>query len=73
MANYAVTVDKEACIGAGSCTEIDGALFKLVDGKATVLRAVIDESQLAKALEAARSCPSNAISIKNLETNSKVE
>jgi len=55
-------VDKETCIGCGTCTVIASKTFKLgKDGKAEVLNPPGDEEEKIK--EAADSCPVNAIKL----------
>ncbi len=55
-------VDKETCIGCGTCTVIASKTFKLgKDGKAEVLNPPGDEEEKIK--EAVDSCPVNAIKL----------
>jgi len=78
MAKYKIIYDIDSCIGAAACTSIDPEKFKLDDGgKAELLRGteiepglfVLEVNELGDALEAAKSCPVNAIKIKDLKEN----
>jgi ferredoxin len=73
MVKYTVKYDREACIGAASCTAFSKK-FKLdnKDGKANLAGAKekdsllileIDEKELDEMKEAAQSCPVNVIHI----------
>ena len=73
MAKYTVKYDRDACIGAASCTAFSKK-FKLdKDGKANLAGAkevddcffelTIDEKELDEMKEAAKSCPVNVIHI----------
>ena len=54
-----IKIDKEKCIGCGSCEAVCPEGFNLEDGKASV------KNQKAKcAKEAADACPAQAISVK---------
>lgn len=55
-----VRVDREACLGLGNCVAVAPTVFRLDDeGKAVVLDpASVDEATL---MEAAESCPENAV------------
>ena len=55
-----VKVDKEKCIGCGSCEAMCPEVFKIVDGKARVLEAKTDKRCVPQAEEA---CPVDAISV----------
>jgi ferredoxin len=55
----AVKVNKEACIGCGSCAAICPGTFEIKDGKAVVKK----QQKLPCEKEAAESCPVNAISV----------
>ncbi len=80
MATYKITVDRETCIGAAACVAVAEQFWKLnEDGKVDILggtkekgnsvqSTMIEEKELEVNLEAAKSCPVNAIHIKNLET-----
>jgi len=63
-----VKVDRELCIGVSNCTAIAPTVFKLDDeDKAVVLDpSSVDEQTI---LEAAESCPQNAIIIEDDEGN----
>lgn len=66
MKKFKITIDKNACIGCGSCMEICPEVLALdSEGKATVIAKTGDLN--TKALDAARSCPVSAIII--TETN----
>jgi ferredoxin len=56
-----IVVDKETCIGCGSCSAICGEIFDLKEGKAFV-KPGQEESKAPCAKEAQDSCPVNAIS-----------
>jgi ferredoxin len=55
-----VTVDKEKCIGCGSCVAICPSVFKLKNGKSTVKKP--EGAPCAK--EAKDACPVDAIKVK---------
>lgn len=66
MKKFKITIDKTLCIGCGGCTEIDPFAFELDnEGKAMPRSPVFDNSsgKHNKALDAAKSCPVNAITI----------
>jgi ferredoxin len=63
-----VKVDRELCIGVGNCVAIAPTVFKLDDeNKAVVLDASSDDESTI--MEAAESCPENAIIIEDDEGN----
>ncbi|MFH1249105.1 MAG: ferredoxin [archaeon] len=57
---YKITVDKNKCIGCGSCVAMCEENFELVNGKAVAKKAVSD---LPCNKEAAESCPVNVIKL----------
>lgn len=61
MVKYKVKVDKNKCIGCGSCVAVCEGNFEMVDGKAKIKKA---ESDLPCNKEAADVCPVQAIAIK---------
>ena len=63
-----VKVDRELCIGVGNCVASAPTVFKLDDeNKAVVLASgSVDEETL---MEAAESCPENAIIVEDDEGN----
>jgi ferredoxin len=63
-----VKVDRDACIGVGNCVAFAPTVFQLdKENKAVVLDASsVDSNTL---LEAAKSCPENAIIIEDDEGN----
>ena len=56
-----VSVDKEKCIGCGSCSAVCGEVFEMVDGKAKV-KAGKEGSNAECVKEAINICPVDAIS-----------
>lgn len=71
-----IKVDKSLCIGSGTCVSVDPDNFELnKEGKSTIKRSKkeksqgfemeieVDEKGLEKFLTAAKSCPTQAISI----------
>ena len=59
-----IMIDKELCIGCGTCVGIAPEYFKLNDeGKSTAIKQY-DEKDKDKILEAKQSCPAGAISLK---------
>ncbi|HLC87377.1 MAG TPA: ferredoxin [Candidatus Nanoarchaeia archaeon] len=81
MARYKVILERNECVGAAACVALAPKVWKLnEDGKVdvivkgakvnknnTVHEFEIDEKDFKKNLEAAESCPVNAIHIKNLD------
>ena len=58
-----VTIDREACIGASACIPVADKTFTLDDeGKAVVL-ATAEENSEDDIMDAARSCPVQAIKV----------
>ena len=58
---YKVKIDKEKCIGCGSCVAVCEGNFDMKDGKAIAKKAVSD---LPCNKEAADICPTQAIILK---------
>lgn len=69
--SYKIEVDREACIGAAPCFAIAPKVFKIDNENKAV---VVDEKGAddKTILEAAQSCPVNAIKIIDLETGLQV-
>ena len=78
-----IVYDKGKCIGYGSCEAIDPKHFKLVGGKAalikgkeknqiSILEIDADLQEKQKAIEAAKNCPVNAIKIIDLESQEEI-
>ena len=74
MAKYTVVLDRLSCIGAGACVPVDPEKWKMHDdGKVDLIGSTekegkqfeleIDEKDLDKFIEAAQSCPVNAIHV----------
>ncbi|MBI4058452.1 ferredoxin [Candidatus Gottesmanbacteria bacterium] len=71
MAKYKVTVDRNLCIGAGSCVAVAPQAFALDnEAKAIVLPTVGNETDEAL-LEAAKACPVAAVIVTD-ETGKQV-
>ncbi len=62
-AKFKVSVDKEKCIGCGSCVALCEGNFELKDGKAQAKKAISD---LPCNQDAADTCPVQAIEIKRV-------
>ena len=75
MATYKVQLDRKACIGAGSCVHAYPDRWKMNDdGKVDLIggekkennklqEVEIDDHEIDRMLEAAQSCPVNAIHV----------
>lgn len=59
---HKVKVDKEKCIGCGSCVAVCEGNFEMKDGKAIAKK---EASELPCNKEAADICPVQAITLKN--------
>lgn len=55
-------VDTDICIGCAQCESICPQVFKIIDGKSTVIQKPVDESNHDALKDAANSCPVSAIS-----------
>jgi ferredoxin len=64
MPKYRITLDRETCIGCGSCT-VACDNFVTDGDKAKVVRSEVDELGANK--EACEACPVNAIKIIKIE------
>ena len=71
MGNISIEIDKDLCICCGNCEAIAPEIFKLdEDMKSSIQEnATIDEE---KALEAAKDCPAEAITVTNKETDERL-
>ncbi len=56
-------VDHDTCIGCGICENIAPAVFKMVDGKSTVIQKPVAAENEKATREAADSCPVSAITL----------
>ena len=56
-----VQINKEKCIGCGSCEAVAPEIFEIKDGKAVVKKQPETEDETQKAKEAASICPVDAI------------
>jgi len=57
-----VSIDKEKCIGCGTCSAVAPKLFRMKCDKAEVIKQPKTEDEKKLAKEASESCPVNAIS-----------
>jgi len=57
-----VTVNKDICVGSGSCQANCPEIFEVVDGKSRVKAGPSSEEQKACARQAVEGCPVGAIS-----------
>jgi len=71
MAKYKIGIDREACIGDNACCDVAPATFEMDDESiAIVTDAAGDEADII--MEAAQSCPTEAIILHDTETDEKV-
>ena len=61
---FKVEIDKEKCIGCGSCASTCAENFELADGKAKIKKSKVKEVSCNK--EAEDVCPVNAIKVTQL-------
>lgn len=66
---WTVEVDRELCIGAGTCVVIAPKSFALDDEAKAIIVQGIDEDDKDTILAAAKSCPVEAIIIKDKDGN----
>ena len=71
MSKYKVTIDRNLCIGAGSCVAIAPKVFALDSEAKAILLPTANEEDDANILEAAKACPVAAIIIQD-ETGKQV-
>ncbi len=57
-----VSIEKEKCIGCGSCVAIAPDIFKLENGKANAIKQPETDEEKQKVTEAVNICPTDAIS-----------
>jgi len=55
------SVNKEKCIGCGSCEAVAPEIFEMQDSKARIKKQPASDEEKAKAKEAADICPVDAI------------
>ncbi len=65
MPKFRVSVEKEKCIGCGSCEAVCPGNFKVENGKAKVLNKVVKDSKCSQT--AAESCPTEAIKVEAIK------
>lgn len=59
-----IEVDRERCVGSGSCEMLAADLFEVGgDGIVAVLRPEAEEDDLDAAEEAVRACPTQALAL----------
>lgn len=61
---YRIRIDRELCIGAASCVALAPDIFKL-DSEGIAIITDPDGDLLAALMEAAKSCPTNAIIVED--------
>ena len=61
MSKYKVTIDRNLCIGAGSCVAIAPKVFALDSEAKAILLPTANEEDDENILEAAKACPVAAI------------
>ena len=71
MSKYKVTIDRNLCIGAGSCVAIAPKVFALDSEAKAILLPTVNEEDDTNVLEAAKACPVAAIIITD-ETGKQV-
>ena len=71
MAKYKITIDRNLCIGAGSCVAIAPKAFALDSEAKAIILPTANEDEDNTILEAAKSCPVAAIIITD-ETGKQV-
>lgn len=65
---YRVRIDRELCIGAASCVALAPDIFKL-DSEGIAIITDPDGDLVNALMEAAKSCPTNAIIVEDHEGN----
>lgn len=58
-----VSIDRSLCIGAAACTGVAPDLFELDEENIAVLKIAPASGDRKRALEAAESCPTGAITV----------
>lgn len=71
MAKYKVTVDRNLCIGAGSCVAVAPKAFALDNEAKAIVLPTAGEEDDATLLESAKACPVAAIIVTD-ETGKQV-
>ncbi|MEK7165896.1 MAG: ferredoxin [Patescibacteria group bacterium] len=71
MAKYKVTVDRDLCIGAGSCVAVAPQAFALDNEAKAIILPTVDNEDDTTLLESAKSCPVAAIIVTD-ETGKQV-
>lgn len=61
---FKITIDKEKCIGCGACAAVCSENFELVEGKAQVKNATVEEAGCSK--DAADGCPVQCIKVEEV-------
>ncbi|MCX5417785.1 ferredoxin [Streptomyces sp. NBC_00059] len=57
-----LTIDRQACAGAGTCLAMNPALFRVEDGRGIVLQGVLEnEEDIEAAMDVAECCPTEAV------------
>lgn len=72
MTKYKVVIDRDKCIGAGTCADLAGLTFKLSDIDRKVELIDQDGNSDDEKLMAAQACPVGAIKVINTATGETV-
>lgn len=65
--NLSITIDREACIGCGTCASDAPETFEMDDDDIAIVKAVIGDDR-ETVLDAAENCATDAIKVVNAET-----
>lgn len=71
MAKYKIAIDRDACIGDNACCDVAPATFELDDESIAIVKDPAGDDDEA-ILEAAQSCPTEAIILHDTENDEKV-
>ena len=83
MPQFIIQLDREKCIGSGTCQAVASKFWKLNDDKIDLIQGKknvdnteqtreIDSKDFKLAMESAQACPVNAIHILNKQTKEKL-
>ncbi|MDQ1017989.1 ferredoxin [Streptomyces afghaniensis] len=69
MKGHKVSVDRELCYGSAECVHRAPAVFEFVDGFGVVRPGHGEAGAAPEILEAAEKCPSQAITVTDIDTD----